>query len=122
MDHRPQPSLLRVAAWIGRQQEHLGDRIHAAGDALARDTGWTVTRSTGRLGFGSRTYRDPRFDQLRAQAQHEPGAGWGSPAEGWQAPCAATAAAILTFRSAQEGDPMGSLASWPPGTTRGGTS
>lgn len=73
MDHQPQPCLLRVAAWIGRQQERLGDRVHAAGDARARDTGWTVTRSTGRLGFGSRTYRDPRFDQLRAQARHEPG-------------------------------------------------
>jgi hypothetical protein len=73
VDHRPQQRLLRVAAWIGRQQEHLGDRVHAAGDARARDTGWTVTRSTGRLGFGSRTYRDPRFDQFRAQAQHESG-------------------------------------------------
>ena len=29
--------------------------------------GWTVTASTGRFGFGARTYRDPRFDSLRRQ-------------------------------------------------------
>ncbi|MEU8250954.1 hypothetical protein [Nonomuraea sp. NPDC048916] len=30
-------------------------------DEFAYRRGWTVTRS----GFGARTYRDPRFDQLK---------------------------------------------------------
>ncbi|MBE1564863.1 hypothetical protein [Nonomuraea africana] len=30
-------------------------------DEFAHRRGWTVTRT----GFGSRSYRDPRFDQLR---------------------------------------------------------
>ncbi len=32
--------------------------------------GWTITRTTGRLGFGARTYRDPRFGQRPAGARH----------------------------------------------------
>ncbi|MFC7590648.1 hypothetical protein ACFQYP_48405 [Nonomuraea antimicrobica] len=31
-------------------------------DEFAYRVGWTVTKT----GFGSRRYRDPRFDQLRA--------------------------------------------------------
>jgi len=57
----------RVSAWIGRRQWELSDRVHAAGDAEARQHGWTVTKSTGRFGFGARVYRDPRFDDRRRQ-------------------------------------------------------
>ncbi|MGH3158342.1 MAG: hypothetical protein ACRDNF_17460 [Streptosporangiaceae bacterium] len=58
----------RVADWIGTQQQAVSDRAHASGDARAVARGWTVTTSTGRLGFGARTYRDPRFDS-RAHPQ-----------------------------------------------------
>jgi len=50
-----------------RRQEELAARIHAAGDASAIQAGWTVTRTTGRVGSGNRSYRDPRFDRLRAE-------------------------------------------------------
>jgi hypothetical protein len=56
----------RISAWIARLQQQLSDRLHANGDALARQRGWTITTTTGRLGFGGRVYRDPRFDQLAA--------------------------------------------------------
>jgi hypothetical protein len=46
-----------VAGWLGRQQAALSRRARA---------GWTITNGTGRLGFGGRTYRDPRFDARRA--------------------------------------------------------
>jgi hypothetical protein len=58
----------RVSAWIARLQRELSDRLHADGDALARERGWTITTTTGRLGFGGRVYRDPRFDQRAADA------------------------------------------------------
>ena len=70
----------RVSAWIAQLQRQLSDRIHADGDALARERGWTITTTTGRLGFGGRVYRDPRFDQLAADARHaelrRPNTGW----------------------------------------------
>jgi hypothetical protein len=60
-----------ILAWmpasIGRRQRELSDRVHAAGDECARLHGWEVTKSTGRFGFGARTYRDPRFDDRRRQ-------------------------------------------------------
>jgi hypothetical protein len=55
----------RVSARIGRHQQEMSDRLHAKGDKLAAETGWTVTTPTGRLGFGARRYRNPRFDQSR---------------------------------------------------------
>lgn len=55
----------RIAGWIGARQQAISDRAHANGDAYAVAQGWTVTGSTSRLGFGDRTYRDPRFDSLR---------------------------------------------------------
>ncbi len=54
-------------SWIARMQERLSDRVHARGDAFARQAGWTTTRRAGRFGFGARVYRDPRFDQRRAE-------------------------------------------------------
>lgn len=54
--------LALASAWIGRRQRELSSQIHAAGDERARALGWEVTESTGRFGFGTRIYRDPRFD------------------------------------------------------------
>jgi hypothetical protein len=59
-----------VADWIRRRQQELSDAMHAAGDERARDHGWEITKGTGRLGFGTRIYRDPRFgDQRRVPSQ-----------------------------------------------------
>ncbi len=52
----------RLSAWIGGRQRDLSDRVHAGGDQRARRQGWGITTSTGRFGFGARSYRDPRFD------------------------------------------------------------
>ena len=56
-----------MSAWIGRRQRRLSDRMHAAEAEHARLQGWEVKKSTGRFGFGARTYRDPRFDDRRRQ-------------------------------------------------------
>jgi len=56
---------------IARIQERLSDRLHAGGDAFARQAGWTTRRKAGRFGFGARVYRDPRFDQRRAEASRD---------------------------------------------------
>jgi hypothetical protein len=69
----------RLGAWITRRQQQLSDCLHADGDALARERGWTITTTTGRFGFGGRVYRDPRFDQLAADPHAElrgPNTGW----------------------------------------------
>jgi hypothetical protein len=58
---------IRFSVWVGHRQRELSDRIHAAGDAAARQDGWAITKSTGRLGFGMRSYRDPRFNNRRQQ-------------------------------------------------------
>ena len=52
---------VRISAWIGRGQLGLSDRAHAAADDRARQHGWQITKSTGRFGFGARSYHDPRF-------------------------------------------------------------
>jgi len=39
----------------------LSARLHAPGDARAREVGWTVTVVPGPLGLTGRSYRDPRF-------------------------------------------------------------
>jgi hypothetical protein len=59
--------LTRIPTWIGWRQRELSDRVHAAGDECARQHGWEVTKSTGRFGFGARSYRDPRFGDRRWQ-------------------------------------------------------
>ncbi len=55
-------------SWITRFQQRLSDRLWAEDDAFARQAGWTITKTTGRFGFGARVYRDPRFDQRQAEA------------------------------------------------------
>ncbi len=57
----------RISGWAGRRQRDLSDRVHAAGDAVARQHGWTVTATTGWFGLGARSYRDLRFDSRRQQ-------------------------------------------------------
>jgi hypothetical protein len=56
-------TLARVPARITRLQHQLSERVHAGGDIHARERGWTITTTTGQLGFGARVYRDPRFSQ-----------------------------------------------------------
>jgi hypothetical protein len=72
--------LTRMPAWIGRRQRELSDRVHAAGDEYARQRGWEITKSTGRFGFGARSYRDSRFGdrrwQLERQQTENPTIGW----------------------------------------------
>jgi hypothetical protein len=57
----------RISGWVGLRQQELSDRVHAGGDTAARQHGWTVTATAGRFGFGTRSYRDPRFDDRRQQ-------------------------------------------------------
>jgi len=45
----------------------LSDRVHAAGDLRAHQRGWDITKTTGRLGFEARSYRDRRFEVQRQQ-------------------------------------------------------
>jgi hypothetical protein len=64
---RTKISLTRqIVGWIRTRQQALSDRAHAHGDVYAVAQGWTVTASTGRSGFGTRIYRDPRFDTRQA--------------------------------------------------------
>lgn len=55
------PSRVAVArAMVRAAIIAAADKLHAPGDELAREQGWTVTRSgTGRV------YRDPRFSTRR---------------------------------------------------------
>jgi hypothetical protein len=55
----------RISGWIRRHRRDLSDRIYAADDERARRHGWDVTKSTELLGLGTRTYRDPRFNDRR---------------------------------------------------------
>lgn len=48
----------RMSALLARADQALCEKQ----DGRARQYGWTVTRT----GFGSRRYRDPRFDALKA--------------------------------------------------------
>ena len=49
----------RLPALIALHQWRLSDRLNASGDAVARQYGWDITVTTGRLGFSARVYRDP---------------------------------------------------------------
>jgi hypothetical protein len=72
------PVASRIAAWIAIWQRELSDRVHRDSDTLARSHGWTITATSGRFGFSSRCYRDPRFDQ---RAAHETGQPRGDPSQ-----------------------------------------
>ena len=61
----------RVSAWIARRQRQFSDHLHADEDASAHERGWTITKTTGRFGFGGRVYRDPRFDKLAGAARRD---------------------------------------------------
>jgi hypothetical protein len=70
----------RVLARIARLQWRLSDPIHAHGDVFARQHGWAITTTTGRLGFGGRVYHDPRFTECAPGARRGdprgPDTGW----------------------------------------------
>jgi len=55
--------------WVARLLRQLSDRVFGGGDAFARANGWEITKTTGRLGFGARSYRDPRFGPRTAAAR-----------------------------------------------------
>jgi hypothetical protein len=55
----------RTSDWIGRTQAEMSDHVHADGDALATVLGWSTAAGTGALGFGDRTYHDPRWTARR---------------------------------------------------------
>lgn len=60
----------RIAAAIGAWQGNVGDRVHSRDEAFCTQAlGWTVTRGTGRFGFGTRAYRDSRMDRLAARGK-----------------------------------------------------
>jgi len=71
--HSPAGIMARISAWARRHQRDLSDRIHASADERARRHGWEVNKSTGRFGFGTRTYRDPRFDDRQQRFSMAPG-------------------------------------------------
>ena len=64
-----------IGARIERLRRRLCDRMFAAGDAFAHEHRWTVATAPGRFGFGARIYRNPRFDQRKAQDRLRSG-GW----------------------------------------------
>ena len=73
-------SVLRcLAGWIARLERQLSDRVFADGDAFAREHGWEITKTIGRLGFGARSYRDPRFGQRAEAARQGPESTRGRP-------------------------------------------
>jgi hypothetical protein len=57
----------RIACTAAKPRQALYaacERKHAAGDAVARQHGWTITTTENTPGFSGRCYHDPRFDQL----------------------------------------------------------
>jgi hypothetical protein len=64
--------LRHLAGQVARLQRQLSDRVFTDGDAFAREHGWEITKTTGRFGFGARSYRDPRFGQRAAAARQGP--------------------------------------------------
>ena|SRR5690348_7359757 len=49
--------------WLSRLIEAAGDRLFRSDDQWAIEHNWQITKRHGGL---SRSYRDPRFDMLRA--------------------------------------------------------
>jgi hypothetical protein len=52
----------RFWSWIDAALTRADEALCADQDERARQYGWTVAKT----GFGSRRYRDPRFDALKA--------------------------------------------------------
>ena len=69
--HQHNPGTPR-ADWVPHLLRQLSDRVFAGGDAIARKNGWQITKTTGRFGFGARSYRDPRFGPRTAAARQGP--------------------------------------------------
>ncbi len=62
-----------LAAWMAQLQRQLANRVHADGDDFAREHRWAIATTTGRLGLGTRAYRDPRFGQRAPAARQRSG-------------------------------------------------
>jgi hypothetical protein len=90
----------RISMWVGRRQRELSARVHASGDERARRCGWTVIESTGRLGFGARSYRDPRFGERRQLSPGGVSVGKATPFPG-QPRISSSAAATVTPSKAE---------------------
>jgi hypothetical protein len=112
--HRQACIPVPITTWIGRCQRKLSDRVHAAGDDRAHNHGWDVTKTTGRSGFGARSYRDPRFDGLHRRlsaACDQPVSNLGviaGPADdelGQTHGCARLAAAVAEWDAGWEAEP-----------------
>ncbi len=59
--------LSRFKSWIRELIAWADREICMEPDEFAHRRGWTVTKT----GFGSRRYRDPRFDQRKARVPEE---------------------------------------------------
>jgi hypothetical protein len=59
-----------LAGWLASLPHRVGARLFAMNDMEARWRGWEVTKLRHGL---ARSYRDPRFDLLRAPDQKTPG-------------------------------------------------
>ena len=57
------PVMARYSAQLDEAVIAFADRVHAAGDDLARREGWTVCRE----GLTGRAYRSPLFDGRSAR-------------------------------------------------------
>ena len=57
---------------VVRILRQLSDRLFADSDAFARENGWEITKTTGRFGFGARSYRDPRLGPRTAAIHQGP--------------------------------------------------
>ncbi|TYB56620.1 hypothetical protein FXF51_43395 [Nonomuraea sp. PA05] len=57
----------RFRSYVSELLARADRALYADQDERARRYGWTVTRT----GFGSRRYRDPRFDALKAARLRE---------------------------------------------------
>jgi hypothetical protein len=52
---------------VARLLRQLPDRAFAGGDAFARENGWQITKTTGRLGFGAAVTATPSSACARRQ-------------------------------------------------------
>ncbi|MCG5215204.1 hypothetical protein [Streptosporangium sp. KLBMP 9127] len=59
--------IARIKSWLLALLDTADREMCLEEDEFAHRIGWTVTRS----GFGSRRYRDPRFDRLAAPQNPE---------------------------------------------------